>query len=108
MLGLWIKEYRVPDFSIRIVLSQITESFRRGTILCIRKFWISKIFMPKRGISRHSLEKLLSHSTEKLRRGTLLFFLKILVTKNFWIRGEEEREGVTFFCSFFLSHSDKR
>ena len=54
------------------VLSHSTESFRRGTLLCFRKFWVSKNFMPKRGISRFSVENLLSHSTEIFRRGTLL------------------------------------
>ena len=40
--------------------------------MCFRKFWVSKNFMPKRGISPFSIENLLSHSTEKFRRGTLL------------------------------------
>ena len=37
--------------------------------------------MPKRGISRFSIENFLSHSTEKLPGGTLLCFTKFLVSK---------------------------
>ena len=59
-------------FFVAIVLSHSTESFRRGTLLCFRKFGVSKNFMPKRGISGSSIEYLLSHSTENLRRRTLL------------------------------------
>ena len=70
MLG--IREGRVSQFSVEIVLSHSTESFRRGTLLCFRKFGISKNCMPKRGISGSSIEYLLSHSTENLRRTTLL------------------------------------
>ena len=39
--------------------------------------------MPKRGISRFSIENFLSHSTEKLPSGTLLCFTKFLVSKKF-------------------------
>ena len=37
--------------------------------------------MPKRGISRFSIENLLSHNTKKLRRGTFLYFTKFVVSK---------------------------
>ena len=49
--------------------------------------------MPKRGISRFSIENLLSHSTEKLRKVTLLCFKKFLVSKKFMDKGEEGGRG---------------
>ena len=82
------------------------ETLCKGTLLFSRKFRVSKNFMPKRGISRFSIENLVSHSTNKLRRETLLCFTKLLVSKNLWIRGGE---GVSRF-SFkkFLSHSAEK
>ena len=53
--------------------------------------------MPKRRISRFSVENLLSHSTKKLCRGTLLCFTKFLVSKKFM----DKRGGggsITIFC----------
>ena len=73
--------------------------------VCFRKFRSSKNFMPKRGISRFSIENLLSHSTEKLRRGTLLCFTKFLVPKKFM----DKRGGVSqFSVNIFLSHSAEK
>ena len=63
------------------VLSRSTESFRRGTLLCFRKFWLSKNFLLK-VMSRFPIENLLSHSTEKFRSGALLCFKNFLVSKN--------------------------
>ena len=40
----------------------------RETLLCFRMFRVLKNFVPKRGVSRFSIENLLSHSTEKQRR----------------------------------------
>ena len=62
--------------------------------------------MPKRAISRFSIENLLSHSTEKLRRGTLLCFTKFLVSKKF----KDKRGGGyhDFLSNFFLSHSAEK
>ena len=56
--------------------------------------------MPKRGISRFSIENLLSRSTEKLRRGTILCFTKPLVSKKLMDkRGGGGREGYHDFLS---------
>ena len=60
--------------------------------------------MPKRGISRFSVENLLSHSTEKLRRGIIRCFTKSLVSKNFMpMRGLSR-----FSIEKLLSHSTEK
>ena len=53
-------------FFVEIVLSHSTQTFRRGTLLCFRKFRVSKNFMPKRGTSRFSIEKLFSRYRKTL------------------------------------------
>ena len=66
--------------------------------------------MPKRGISRFSIENLLSHSTENFA-GELFF---VSQNKNFGIEkiyGQEGggREGVSrYSVNFFLSHSAEK
>ena len=47
------------------------KSFARETFICLY-FWVSKMFMLQRVLSRFSVEMFLSHSTESFRRGTLL------------------------------------
>ena len=74
------KEYPVSRVSLEKTLSHSTEKFRRGAILCFRKFRVSKNLMPKTGISPFSTAILLSHSTEKFCRGSVLCFTKILVS----------------------------
>ena len=65
--------------------------------------------MPKRGISRFSIENLLSLSTEKLRRGTLLCFTKLLVSKKLMDkRGGGGREYHDFLSKSLLSHSAEK
>ena len=59
------------QFSAKTVLSHKNKSFRRGTLLCFRRFWVSKNFIPKKETLRISVKTLLSHGTERLRRGTL-------------------------------------
>ena len=49
--------------------------------------------MPKRVISRFSIENLLSHSTEKLRIGTLPSFTKFLVSNKFMDKRGEGSGG---------------
>ena len=52
-------------FSVKFFLSSSTETFRRGTLLCFRKFPVAKTFMDKRGgVSRFFVENFLSHSAE--------------------------------------------
>ena len=76
------------------------EKLCKGTLLFSRKFRVSKNFMPKRGISRFSIEILVSHSTYKLRMETLLCFTKLLVSENFMNKrgGGVSRFSVEYFC----------
>ena len=77
---LYAKGYH--DFPLKNFRLTVPKNFV-GEPLCFKKFRVLKNFMPKRGISRFSIENLLSHSTEKFRRGTLLCFTKFLVSKKF-------------------------
>ena len=83
----------ITIFRWKIFVSQF-EKFRRGNRLCLRKFRVSKNFMPKRGISRFSIKKYCCLTVPKiLRRGTLLCFRKFLVSKKLMDkRGEGRRE----------------
>ena len=77
-----------------------TESFGRGKLLCFRKLRVSKKRIPKRGISRTSMENLLSHSTESFHRGILLCFRKFQVSKRNYAQGG----NITlFYRKFFAS-----
>ena len=58
----------VSRFSVEKFLSHSTEKLRWGTLLCFRKFLISKNVKDKGGVSRFSVEILLSHSTETFHR----------------------------------------
>ena len=86
-------------------MSHSTKKFRWGTLRCIKKFRVAKIFMHKKGISLNSVEKSLSHSADKIRRTTLLCFEKILVSNIF----KQRRGEASRFCrKFFLSHRTKK
>ena len=76
-------------FSVEIVLSSSTETFRRWTLLCFTNFLVWSNFMPTKRISRYPYENLLFYSTEKIRRRSLLCFKNFLVSKIFFCnRGE--------------------
>ena len=65
---------RVSRFSLEKFSSHSAEKFRRGTLLCFRKFLLSKNVRNKReggGVSRFSVKIFSSYSAEKFRRGTL-------------------------------------
>ena len=81
------------------------ENFRRGTLLCFRKFLVSKNVRGRgRGrVSRFSV-KILSHSTESFRKGTLLCFRNFRVAKNFMPKWGISR----FSTENFLSHSAEK
>ena len=67
-------------------LSHSNEKLRGRTLLCFRKFLISKNFMNKKGEREchiFPLKVCCLRGTEKLRKGTLLCFRKFLVSKNF-------------------------
>ena len=83
----------ITIFRWKIFVSQY-EKFRRANRMCLRKFRVSKVFMPKRGISRFSIKKNCCLTVPKiLRRGTLLCFRNFLVSKKLMDkRGEGRRE----------------
>ena len=85
----WITRRRglggLSRFPFKNFLSQSAKKLRRGTLLCFRKFQVTKNFLPKRGILRFSKEELSLDSSEKLCRRTLLWFKKLVVSKNLWI-----------------------
>ena len=83
----------ITIFRWKIFVSQY-EKFRRANRMCLRKFRVSKNFMPKRGISRFSIKKNCCLTVPKiLRRGTLLCFRNFLVSKKLMDkRGEGRRE----------------
>ena len=89
--------------SIENLLSHSSEKIRRGTLLCFRKFRVSKNIRDKRGEEYQDFPSIfLSHSSEKFRRGTLLSFRKFRVSKNIRdVRGG----GVSRFSvkNFFVS-----
>ena len=71
------------DFFSEIFLSHSTESFRKGTLLCFKKFRASKIVRDKRVGGFHDFpSKLFCLSTESFRGGTLLCFKRFRVSKN--------------------------
>ena len=69
---LWIRG-GISRFSVEIFVSHSAKKFRKGILLFLRKFLVSKSFMDEKGggVSRFSVENFWSHSAEKLRWGTL-------------------------------------
>ena len=63
---------KVSRVSVEKFSSHIAEQLRRGTLLCSRKFLVSKNVRDPRegGVSRFSVENFLSHSAENFCRGT--------------------------------------
>ena len=83
-------------------LSHSTEKFRWGTLRCIRKFRVSKIFMHQREGYRVSPSKILCPTVPKNFVRNL--FRKFLVWKKVWIR-----EGISrFSVEIFWSHSSEK
>ena len=58
----------ISRLSVRKSLSNSTKKFRRGSILCFKKFQLSKNVQPKKEISRFSVKNFLPHSAENFRR----------------------------------------
>ena len=90
----------VSQFSIKNFLSHSTGKLRKGTLLCLTKFRVSKNFLPEGG---RTIFWRLSHSTEKFRKGTLLCFRETLVSKNFLDKKGGGRECHNFsskICCF--------
>ena len=83
----WIRGGRgregLSRFSVKNFLFHSTEKLRKGTLLCLRKNLVSRIFMHKRGRGITVLRRIfISHSTETFRRGTLQCFRNFLVSKH--------------------------
>ena len=118
----------VSHFSVENFLSHSTKKFRWGTLRCIGKFRVTKIFMHKRGRGYHiSQSKTFCHTVPKNVVGE-----HFVVSENFGYRkilcigegvierererekeGEREREtergGVSrFSVENFLSHSSDK
>ena len=73
----------ISRFSFETFLVHSTESFRRATLLCFKKFRASKIVRIKRVGGFHDFpSKLFCLSTESFRGGTLLCFKRFRVSKN--------------------------
>ena len=68
---------RVSRFSLENFSSHSPKKFRRGTLLCFRKFLLSENVRDKGGggLSRFSVENVLSHSAKNFGRGTLQCFI---------------------------------
>ena len=75
---LWIRRGVIMIFRW-IFLSHSSETFRRGTRLCFRKFLLTR----GEGVSQFFVDNFLSQSAETFRRGTLPGFRKILVSEIF-------------------------
>ena len=86
-------------------MSHSAEKFRKGILLFLRKFLVSKSFMDEKGVSRFSVENFLSQSTEKFRWGTLRCIGKFRVSKNFI---HQRKGGITFLRRKLLSHSTEK
>ena len=97
---------RVSRFFVQKFLSHSAEKLRRGTLLCFRKFLVSKNVRDKRGGGNHDLPSKLfsSHSTQTFSRGTLLCFRKFRLSKNFMPKIEIS----PFSIENFLSHSTEK
>ena len=89
------KKGGVSQFSVSVFVSQYGTT-RRGTrnpsVLCFRKFLLSKNFMDKKraGASQFSVETFLSHSTETFRRGNILC---CVLEKIWWRKSVRIRRG---------------
>ena len=64
--NLWIRG-GISQFSVEVLMSHSAENFRKGILLFLRKFLVSKSFMDEKGVSRFSVENFWSHSAEKFR-----------------------------------------
>ena len=57
------------------------------SVLCLKKFLVTKSLLDKSGVSRFSVAIFLSHSWEKFHRVILQCLQKILISKTLWIWG---------------------
>ena len=84
-------------------MSHDAEKFRKGILLFLRKFLVSKNFMDERGVSCFSVENFWSHSAEKFRGHLFNVSENLGYRKILCIIG-----GITFFRrKFFVSQCRK-
>ena len=92
VLNLVFKEFYKHQFHYRFLyfMPRGIKIFRRGTLLCCRKFLVSKNVRDKRGGGYNDFpsKMFLSHRTESFRRGTFLCFRKFQVSKILCVRGK--------------------
>ena len=87
----------ITIFRWKIFVSQY-EKFRRANRMCLRKFRVSKNFMPKRGISRFSIKKIVVSQYRKYFVGEPFFVSETFwYRKNLWIRGGRGGGSITIF-----------
>ena len=100
LIFIFYAEEFLPRFSVKIFLSHSTERFCKGTLLCFRKFLLSKNFMHKRGYQdflstifcltipkifvreKLMLSKIFMHERHKWEREVSRFSVAILKLKN--------------------------
>ena len=58
------------------------------SVLCLKRFLVTKRFLDKSGVSKFFVAIFLSHSWEKFHRVILQCFQKILISKTLWIWGK--------------------
>ena len=104
-----IKEGVGIGIFVKIVLSHSTEKLRRGTLLCLTKFLVSKKFMDKMGRGRgreyhHFPSKNFCLSVPKFSYGNPLAFHYFRVSKNV----RDKRGGIYDLPSKTFRHSAEK
>ena len=99
-------EGAVSPIYVKVFLSQKTKTFRWGTLLCFRKFLVSKNVKDESGgrVSWLSVKLVLCHTTKFFLRRTPLMLRKFPPIQTLWIKREA---GIMTFCQFVLCHSTK-
>ena len=103
---LYAKRYH--DFPLKNFRLTVPKNFVEETV-CLRKFRVSKNFMPKKGISRVSIKNIVVSQYRKYFVGEPFFVSEnFWYRKNLWIRGGRG-EGVSrFSVKKCLSHSTEK
>ena len=94
---------RISLNSVEIFLSHCAEKFRKGVLLFLRKFLVSKSFMDEKGVSRFSVENFWSHSAEKFIGHPFNVSENLGYRKILCIIGVSQ-----FSVEIFLSHSAEK
>ena len=65
------------NFPSKVFMSHSAEKFRKGILLFLRKFLISKSFMDEKGVSQFSVENFLSQCRKTASTG--IFFAQLQI-----------------------------